>query len=353
MGPPKMPHNNRMSTSGALKTSAIWQKTIGYVSYFIVLYRTESYCLISPSLHLTNMTLSDCIVSYCSFLHKHNSHDPYAGNEVAEPEPSAADEAKAKQVLEVARQQNLTDGANRDDFAQKMYTGLKSGKRRRADLMNQVDPNKEKIMGILQEDTSSSEEEFVEVEAKANAAAGKEEKREKGKREVKKKDSRRRKDSKKSRRHNSSDDDDSSSGDSSQRERDRSRRRRREKDKDKRKRKHRSSRHRDRDSDSSDSDDSDSSDRDRKRKHSKRRKEKKRSRSDHDRRKPSGDKERKRDKDDSDEKPKEEFLASAKFDGSKKGYCFHGGDRGVGYYLDNKPRVDRKVRDEMLKLYQE
>jgi hypothetical protein len=90
---------------------------------------------------------------------------------VKEPEPSAADEAKARQVLEVARQQNLTDGANRDDFAQKMYTGLKCGKRRRADLMNQIDPNKEKIMGILQEDTSSSGEEFLEVAATATAKA--------------------------------------------------------------------------------------------------------------------------------------------------------------------------------------
>jgi hypothetical protein len=47
----------------------------------------------------------------------------------------------------------IADGANHDDLAQKMCTGLKSGKRRRADLMNQVDPNKEKTMGILQEDT--------------------------------------------------------------------------------------------------------------------------------------------------------------------------------------------------------
>jgi hypothetical protein len=310
----RMPHNNRMSTSGALQTSAIWQKTIG--------------------------------------------HDPYAGNDdKAKPEPSAADaqagEEKARQVLEVARKQNLTDGANRDDFAQKMYTGLKGGKRRRADLMNQVDPDKEKIMGILQEDTSSSEEEFVEVAATAAAAAaGKEEKKEKGKRELKKKDSKRKQDRKKRRHKHSSDDDDddddSSSDDSSRRER--SKRRRREKHK--RKRKHRS-RHHDRDSDSSaDDDDDDSSDRDRKRKHSKRRKEKKRSRSDHERHKSSGDKDRKNDKDD-DEKPKEEFVASAEFGGSKKGYSFRAGDRGVGYYLDSKPHVDKKVRDEMLKLYQE
>lgn len=30
---PKMPHNNRMSGSGALKTNDMWAKTIGYDPY--------------------------------------------------------------------------------------------------------------------------------------------------------------------------------------------------------------------------------------------------------------------------------------------------------------------------------
>ena len=87
----RMPHNNRMSTSAALKTSSIWKNAIG--------------------------------------------HDPYAGQQDDESkgnnDEAAAGQEKARQVLELARKQNLTDGANRDDFSKRMYMGLKGGKKRR------------------------------------------------------------------------------------------------------------------------------------------------------------------------------------------------------------------------------
>lgn len=91
----RMPHNNRMSTSGALKTTDIWSKTIG--------------------------------------------HDPYAAEcEVNQESNSAADAEKARGLMELARSQNLTgNSASRDDFARKMYLGLKGGKKRRRNTENE------------------------------------------------------------------------------------------------------------------------------------------------------------------------------------------------------------------------
>eukprot|EP00568_Trieres_chinensis_P017983 CAMPEP_0183326902 /NCGR_PEP_ID=MMETSP0160_2-20130417/83427_1 /TAXON_ID=2839 ORGANISM="Odontella Sinensis, Strain Grunow 1884" /NCGR_SAMPLE_ID=MMETSP0160_2 /ASSEMBLY_ACC=CAM_ASM_000250 /LENGTH=74 /DNA_ID=CAMNT_0025494997 /DNA_START=59 /DNA_END=279 /DNA_ORIENTATION=+ len=61
----RMPHNNRVSTSGALKTSDIWSKTIG--------------------------------------------HDPYAArSDPAAAASAAADAEKARGLLELARHQNVT-----------------------------------------------------------------------------------------------------------------------------------------------------------------------------------------------------------------------------------------------------
>ena len=40
-----------------------------------------------------------------------------------------------------------------------------------------------------------------------------------------------------------------------------------------------------------------------------------------------------------------EFIASKKFSKSKKGYVFRKGDKGVGYYVDVKPVVDRMAME--------
>jgi len=42
-----------------------------------------------------------------------------------------------------------------------------------------------------------------------------------------------------------------------------------------------------------------------------------------------------------DEKGKEEFVPTKKFKGSKKGYCFQMGPKGLGYYMDRGPVVDK------------
>eukprot|EP00545_Synedropsis_sp_CCMP1620_P014834 CAMPEP_0119009158 /NCGR_PEP_ID=MMETSP1176-20130426/4184_1 /TAXON_ID=265551 /ORGANISM="Synedropsis recta cf, Strain CCMP1620" /LENGTH=128 /DNA_ID=CAMNT_0006961617 /DNA_START=109 /DNA_END=492 /DNA_ORIENTATION=+ len=88
----RMPHNNRVSTSGALATNDIWSKTIG--------------------------------------------HNPYAAaseDQQADISSNAAENAdKAKGLLELARHQNIAgDTSSRDDFARKLYLGLKSGKKKR------------------------------------------------------------------------------------------------------------------------------------------------------------------------------------------------------------------------------
>lgn len=168
----RMPHNNRMSTSATLKTHAIWQTAIG--------------------------------------------HDPYA-NESEKQENTRddkADKEKLEKVMGMARSQNVTDGAQRNDFTARMYLGLKKGKQRRGDpqaAKDEVDP---KLRGLLEDPSSSSEEEFVEVEVKN---------------EKKKKS--RKKDSKRKRRSSSSSSESSSdeSSDHYERKRQRGKRRKRKK----------------------------------------------------------------------------------------------------------------------------
>ncbi len=129
---PRMPHNNRLSTSASLKTHDIWKSTIG--------------------------------------------HDPYADTteENEKTEKAKLDQEKAKTLLKLARSQNIEGSSNRngasgmmDDYAKKMFFGLKGGKKRRADLMD-GDMNgglggklSEDARRRLEED-SSSEDEFVE-----------------------------------------------------------------------------------------------------------------------------------------------------------------------------------------------
>lgn len=136
-----MPHNNRMSTSGSLKTHAIWQNAIG--------------------------------------------HDPYAApSEAASQEENSREndlegKKKLEEVMGMARSQNVTDSANRSGFTAQMYRGLKKGKQRRGEgeKPQVFDPSLQNGFDDL---SSSSEEEFVEVKVK----------REKKKKSSRKKESR-------------------------------------------------------------------------------------------------------------------------------------------------------------------
>ena len=275
----RMPHNNRVSVSASLKSSNIWQKTIGF--------------------------------------------DPYASQADGEEE-KAPDHDKAKQVLAVARQQNLTDGANRDDFAKKLYLGLKGGKKRRAD--EQVDDPRQLFdQKLLDEPVSSSEDEFLEVKDKSSRKKSKSRSKSK-----KSKKSRRSKD-------DSSSDSSDSDSESSDEERRRRRKKRRKKDKKTKKSREDARRH----SSNSSSDDSCSSDddcsRSRKRHFKKKRDKRRESRKDEVANLDSSNKER------------IPFHPAEIFRGSKKGYVFQQGEQGLGYYLDSRPKVDSRYLREMMK----
>eukprot|EP00591_Stephanopyxis_turris_P003123 CAMPEP_0195508418 /NCGR_PEP_ID=MMETSP0794_2-20130614/1629_1 /TAXON_ID=515487 /ORGANISM="Stephanopyxis turris, Strain CCMP 815" /LENGTH=162 /DNA_ID=CAMNT_0040635369 /DNA_START=79 /DNA_END=564 /DNA_ORIENTATION=- len=126
----RMPHNNRVSTSGALQTSDIWSKTIG--------------------------------------------HDPYAaGHEQDEAAAAASTAEKSKGLLELARyQKNITSGESgttKDDFARKMFLGLKRPKKGTNASGANDGSNKAAARNQFLE-SSSSEEEYVEIEEKAQSA---------------------------------------------------------------------------------------------------------------------------------------------------------------------------------------
>jgi len=207
-----MPHNNRMSTSGSLKTHDIWSKTIG--------------------------------------------HDPYANSAEQEDQAGGAANAmanaeKVKNVMEMARTQNVTDGADRHGFTAKLYLGLKKGKVRRSgngpeDSLSRGDGLADpKLRKLLEDPDSSSEEEFVEQEeakeendndndadqeeeeSQSERKKTKDRRRKKKKRRTKRR--RRRSDSSSDSSSNSSSDEDSEdSSDEDRRRRKRRKRRRRE-----------------------------------------------------------------------------------------------------------------------------
>jgi hypothetical protein len=201
-GRTRMPHNNRVSTSGALATSDIWSKTIG--------------------------------------------HDPYANSTEERPQQPQHEQQndKAKGLLELARHQKIAgDTTSRDDFARKLYLGLKGGKKRRADALD-LPPHDGRFVEMLAQE-SSSEDEFVEeqlVAAKKKKAKHRHKSREQvssedgessddSTRERRRSNKRKKKKSKRasktSRRRRSESSDDESSSDSEEERRRRKRRKRR------------------------------------------------------------------------------------------------------------------------------
>ncbi len=209
----RMPHNNRVSTERALHTSSIWKQTIG--------------------------------------------HDPYANKEAdAERDAVRAKTAEqAKGLLELARHQNLANNmsmvggtkvAGGDDFARKMFLGLKPKKLRKdpegssgGDVVA-MEGKKVNAQDLLE--TSSSEEEFIEVEVEEDGTDSSSSKLEDESKSHKKsrssfssKKKRKRSSKKKKRRYDSS-----SSDEESKRHGKKSRKKRRSKEKKKEKRRRRS-----------------------------------------------------------------------------------------------------------------
>lgn len=123
-----------------------------------------------------------------------NRHDPYAAQN--ETSQSKLDDEKAKTLLELARSQNVEGRTSaNDDFAKKMFLGLKGGKKKRAGEETSVDGLSLDVRRRLEEDSSSSEEEFVEEDVREDDGSDGEAKSKKdraGKRNSKKKKRKRR-----------------------------------------------------------------------------------------------------------------------------------------------------------------
>jgi hypothetical protein len=133
-GRARMPHNNRMSTSATLKTTNIWQSTIG--------------------------------------------HDPYGNNDDPNQKNKARlDEEKAKTLLKLANASSAASSGRKEGvelsngFVAQMYSGLKTTKKRtKVEALEGPDGinNREKLSmdakrRLEEEDSSSSEDEFIEV----------------------------------------------------------------------------------------------------------------------------------------------------------------------------------------------
>lgn len=275
------------------------------------------------------------------------SHDPYAGQD-EEKSPSAegvlADQEKARTVLAAARQQGLAEKSNnRDDFARKLYLGLRDKKKKLRKDEDELSPEEiaqleqERLQKelALQDDDSSSEDEFIEQEKteriddkrkderkkkKKHRSSSKHESKKKRKHKSKKKSDKK---YKKKRRKRSDDSDtsssesDSSSDDSSSDESDRDRKKRHRH----RKKKSRSKKYNN-DEDDTDSpskgNDMDSKDNDDRHPHEKNQS------MDYSASKVSRDS-------DSDV----DFIPTKRYIGSKIGFIFKMDRKGLGYYVDS------------------
>lgn len=178
-GRTRMPHNNRMSTSATLKTSNIWQSTIG--------------------------------------------HDPYANIDNPNQQNKARlDEEKAKTLLKLANASSAASSGRKEGaelsngFVAQMYSGLKTVKKRtKEEALEGHDgiSNREKMSMdakrmLEEEDSSSSEDEFIEVTQSKDDIDRPDRKTSEHKKKKKKK-----KRSRKKKRYDSDDSDSSSSND--------------------------------------------------------------------------------------------------------------------------------------------
>ena len=200
----RMPHNNRVAAGSALKTTDIWSKTIG--------------------------------------------HNPYSTQaEQAAESASAAALEKSKGLLELARHQNLTGrggAVGGDDFARKMFLGLKGGKKRRADEGDIVGKMDADTLALLEESSSDEDEDDPEQEHEvvkhtqdgddrdaSSSSSSEDDERRKRKRRKERKRSSRHKHRKKEKKRKHNDSDSSGSNSSSEDERRKKRHRKRHRDK--------------------------------------------------------------------------------------------------------------------------
>lgn len=302
----RMPHNNRMSTSASLKTTGIWATTIG--------------------------------------------HDPYAGqaDDGEEREQQVEHTETEKQLLEAAKKLNVADGIMRDDFARKMYQGLKGGKKRRGmgdEVAEAKARERQELLKVLDEEESSSDDDEEAIETLQRRAKEKKEKAKK-----KKKDKKKHKKKRSKKKYSSSDDDssDDSDDDNNSSQSSESSFERRKRKKKKKSKHHKKERKRSKAYSSSSDDESDDDSR-------RRSKGKKKRRRCHESSE-SGDGEKKKSASNSESSKKtqserEPFLSSDTFAGSKKGYVFREGEKGLGYYLDDAPIVDPKRLSQQLQRF--
>lgn len=111
-----MPHNNRMSTSGALKMTGIWSQTIGY--------------------------------------------DPYAaeGEEEKKQAETALRAERNKGIMDLARESNV-DGADRGaHFAQSVFWGLKRKGPPKGYELPMVESEEEDLEAPIKDEDASSHE---------------------------------------------------------------------------------------------------------------------------------------------------------------------------------------------------
>ena len=150
------------------------------------------------------MTLTNWFFYFCQNIYR---HDPYAAQN--ESSQSKLDDEKAKTLLELARSQNVEGRTSaNDDFAKKMFLGLKKGKKRRAGEEASADGLSLDVRRRLEEESSSSEEEFVEEELSKDNGS---EKKAKSKKERPRKRSSKKKERKRRREYSSSEEDSSES----------------------------------------------------------------------------------------------------------------------------------------------
>merc|ERR1712032_212001 len=116
----RMPYNNRVSTSGALRTNDIWRKTIGY--------------------------------------------DPHASHSEFETQEIISEEKK-RSLMELVRHQSATCMPSiNDEYAKKMFFGLKVAKKNQYYGKDRSCSLNLETAKILQDESSSSEERYIWVE---------------------------------------------------------------------------------------------------------------------------------------------------------------------------------------------
>jgi len=100
---------------------------------------------------------------------KNESHDPYAAEvEKNNEDHSAADAEKIRNLLQLARHRKVggRGGEDNDEFARKMFLGLKEGKKRGGEKneLGVASSVSGDVLKSLEQQSSSSEDEYIDIE---------------------------------------------------------------------------------------------------------------------------------------------------------------------------------------------